>query len=302
MKTIFNYPKYSAVILSLICFGCKIDKHPIIDISTQQMEIQTVDSIPSGWNTFKYKNLSNETHFIVFEKYPVGKGIDDSRAEVLPVFDEGMTLFNEGKTDEGLAAFGKLPAWFYEVAFTGGLGFTSPNTTSESTIYFEPGNYLMECYVKMPNGKFHSVMGMLKEIRITEQKRKLKEPKPTINLSISSDKGIISNDTYKVGEQVIGVTFLDQKAHEHFLGHDVHLVKLSNEAKLEELDYWVNWLNPKGLVTPSPKGVTFLGGMQEMNKDNTGYFNVNLTPGNYALIAEVPEPTKKNMLKRFTVK
>ena len=268
MKIIFNYFKYSAVILSLICFGCKIDKHPIIDISTLQMEIQTVDSIPSGWNTFKYKNLSNETHFIVFEKYPEGKGINDSRAEVLPVFDEGMTLFNEGKTDEGLAAFGKLPAWFYEVAFTGGLGFTSPNTTSESTIYFEPGNYLMECYVKMPNGKFHSVMGMLKEIRVTEQKRKIKEPKPTINLSISSDKGIISNDTYKVGEQVIGVTFLDQK----------------------------------GLVTPSPKGVTFLGGMQEMNKDNTGYFNVNLTPGNYALIAEVPEPTKKNMLKRFTVK
>ena len=301
MKTIFKRFNCILIILLFICFGCNTDKNSVIEITTHNMEFEMVDSIPSGWNTFSYKNQSHETHFIVFEKYPEGKGIKDSKAEVLPVFDKGMTLINEGKTAEGLEAFGNLPPWFFEVDFTGGIGLTSPNTTSESTIYLEPGNYVMECYVKMSNGKFHSVMGMLKEIRVTDQKSEIEKPQPTINLSISSQNGIAANNTYKAGNQIIAVTFTDQKAHEHFLGHDVHLVRLSDEANLEELDSWMNWSNPKGLISPSPKGVTFLGGIQEMPKDNTGYFKANLTPGNYAFIAEVPEPTKKNMLKQFTI-
>ena len=31
----------------------------VIDIVTRSMEFQSVDTILSGWNTFKYQNLSN---------------------------------------------------------------------------------------------------------------------------------------------------------------------------------------------------------------------------------------------------
>lgn len=302
MNTILNRRIYFLLPLLFICYGCETDKNPVIEITTHNMEIATVDSIPSGWNTFRYQNLSHETHFIVFEKYPDGISAADTKADVFPVFDTGMTLINEGKTDEGLAAFGNLPPWFFNVVFTGGIGLTSPNTTSESTINLEPGNYLMECYVKMSNGKFHSVMGMFKEIRVTDHESEKEKPQSTIDLSISSQNGITANTSYKAGNQIIAVTFTDQKVHEHFLGHDVQLVKLSDEANLKELDNWMNWTNPKGFISPSPKGVTFLGGIQEMPQGNTGYFSANLTSGNYAFIAEVPEPAKKNMLKQFTVK
>jgi len=302
MNTILKRFYYLLLPLLLLCYGCKTDTKPVIEITTNNMEIQIIDSIPSGWNTFSYKNQSQETHFIVFEKYPDGISAADTKADVFPVFDKGMTLINEGKTEEGLAAFGNLPPWFFNVVFTGGIGLTSPNTTSESTIYLEPGNYLMECYVKMPNGKFHSVMGMFKEIRVTNHKSAIEKPRPTIDLNISSANGITANTSYTKGQHTIAVTFTDQKAHEHFLGHDIHLVKLSNEANLEELNRWMNWTNPKGFISPSPKGVTFLGGIQEMPTGNTGYFSTNLTPGNYAFIAEVPSPKQKNMLKLFTVK
>lgn len=302
MNMSHKHCKYILLALLIICYGCKMDEKPIVEITTDHMEIKTVDSIPSGWNTFRYKNSSHETHFIVFEKYPEGKNINDSKAEVIPVFAKGMNLINEGKTTEGLEAFGSLPPWFFEVVFTGGIGLTSPNTTSQSTIYLEPGNYLMECYVKMSNGEFHSVMGMLKEIYVTKNNNGVEKPKPTIELTISSTNGIDAEKTYDAGEQIVAVTYTDQKAHEHFLGHDVHLVKLSKEANLEELDSWMSWTNPKGFITPSPNGVTFLGGIQEIPAGQTGYFKVNLTSGKYAFIAEVPNSTKKNMLKQFTVK
>jgi hypothetical protein len=47
--------------------------------------------------------------------------------------------------------------------------------------------------------------------------------------------------------------------------------------------------------------VNFLGGMNNMLAGDTGYFTANLEPGRYVLIAEVPNPASKNMLKTFTV-
>jgi len=39
-----------------------------------------------------------------------------------------------------------------------------------------------------------------------------------------------------------------------------------------------------------------------MRTGDTGYFTVNLSPGRYVLISEVPNPASKNMLKTFVVK
>ena len=135
-----------------------------IDIVTRSMEFQTLDSIPSGWNTFKYKNLSNETHFFLMDKYPEGKNVTHTIEEVAPVFEKGMQLINEGKREEGFAAFGKLPKWFGDIVFSGGSGLIGPKKTAITTIHLEPGYYIMECYVKMPNGMFHTSLGMAKPI------------------------------------------------------------------------------------------------------------------------------------------
>lgn len=56
---------------------------------------------------------------------------------------------------------------------------------------------------------------------------------------------------------------------------------------------------PTGLEVPAP--ATFLGGVNEMPVGSTGYLTVDLEPGQYAWIAEVPKPMEKGMLKSFTV-
>ena len=68
----------------------------VIEIVTRGMEFQCVDTIPSGWNTFKYENLSHETHFFLLDKYPEGKTVENTLTDIAPVFEKGMDLINEG--------------------------------------------------------------------------------------------------------------------------------------------------------------------------------------------------------------
>ena len=68
-----------------------------------------------------------------------------------------------------------------------------------------------------------------------------------------------------------------------------------------ELEAWMDWSDPKGLITPVPNGVTFLGGVNDMEAGNTGYFTVDLKPGKYAFISEVPKPKSKGLFKVFDI-
>jgi hypothetical protein len=61
----------------------------------------------------------------------------------------------------------------------------------------------------------------------------------------------------------------------------------------------MDWSAPGGLQTPAP--AEFLGGLNEMPAGSTGYFTVDLEPGEYAWISEVPDASAKGMLKEFEV-
>lgn len=274
---------------------------PSIQIVTELMDFQLKDTIKSGWQTFRYTNTSKEPHFFLLEKYPEGKSLADCKQEVIPPFQKGMNLINEGRMDEAMEAFGELPEWFPQIVFMGGSGLISPGGTAVTTLKMEPGYYVIECYVKMENGVFHSAMGMLEDLVVLPDSVNFKPPSPTVSLSISREGGIMVQDTIGPGTQVFKVDFTDQGPHEHFLGHDVNLVKLAANANPDSLGHWMNWSDPKGLISPSPQGVTFLGGVNEMPAGYVGYFTAELTPGKYALISEVPSPKEKNMLHTFEV-
>jgi hypothetical protein len=44
-----------------------------------------------------------------------------------------------------------------------------------------------------------------------------------------------------------------------------------------------------------------MGGTMEMTEGGKAYFHVDLEPGDYAWIAEIPNPADHNMLKTFTI-
>jgi hypothetical protein len=276
-------------------------KDNVIEVVTNVMDFVTVDTIPSGWNTFKYINKSTEPHFILFDDYPDGKTLDTVKAIIMPPFDKGMALIMQGDMDAAIAAFGGLPTWFPEVKFVGGTGLISPGLTATSTVKLEPGLHIMECYVKMTGGVFHASMGMAKEVYVLEEDSGNQPPKADISITISSIEGIAYEQSITKGKHIFSVYYEDQSVYEHFLGHDVNLVKLDDSADLDKLEYWMSWMNPEGLMNPIPQGVTFLGGVNNGLPGSTHYFEADLDSGNYAFISEVPNASKKGMLKTFTV-
>lgn len=280
------------------------DQGNLVEVTTTNMNFEAPDEIPSGWATFRYHNKSPMTHFFILQKMPVVDGkqmtLEDTKRDITPVFNDAMQLINEGKPEEGFAQFKNFPQWAYEIVYSGGVGLLSSGETGQTDIYLEPGEYVMECYVKT-GGIFHGNMGMYKEITVTEQQSAASPPQPTLKMNVSKEGGFEMNKEVSPGMHVLAVNFIDQVPHENALGHDVHLVKLEENSSLEELETWVNWAEPTGLETPAPPG-KFLGGVQDMPAGNTGYMTVNISPGRYAWIAEVPETSTKGMLKTFTVR
>lgn len=272
-----------------------------IKITTRSMEFQSVDTISSGWNTFIYENLSEEAHFFLLDKYPEGKTIVNTIADVAPVFEEGMNLINTGRSEEGFAAFGKLPPWYFDIVFSGGSGLVSPRHSAVSTLKLDPGYYIMECYVKMPNGKFHTLMGMAKPLIVTKEDSGQHPPVATIDIVLSGEEGISWNRPITKGRHTFSVYVKDQKPHENFIWHDINIARLDAHANIEALEQWMDWSHPKGLITPVPNGVTFLGGVNDMSAGSTGYFTVELDPGKYAFISEVPNTKEKGLLKVFEI-
>ncbi len=276
----------------------------VVEIVARGLSFEAPAEVPSGWNTFRFRNESGMVHFALIERLPEGIGIAEQQAEVAPLFQQGMDLLNAGDTDAGMAKFGELPEWFGGIVFVGGPGFTSPGQTSEATIHLEPGTYLIECYVKT-GGVFHSynpapdAYGMVHEFTVTGDDLPTEPPAADLRLTLSSEHGIEIAGEPSAGTQVVAVVFEDQRVYENFVGHDVHLVRLADDTDLDALAAWMDWRAPEGLETPAP--AEFLGGINEMPAGATAYLRIDLAPGRYAWISEVPDAGEKGLLKTFTV-
>ncbi len=300
-------------LLTVLLLGCKndkkktenitepTDKENFVEVVTTGMNFEIPGELKSGWTTFKYINKSEETHFFIFEKMPTGITIENYLTEIVPPFKAAFTFLLDYNVDSAMKEFEKIPDWWSEVEMGGGVGLISPHSSAESTIYMNPGTYVMECYVRMPNGMPHAFYGMLKEIIVTEESNENQRPSADHQISISSEKGISFLDSLKVGDYKLAVNFQDQKQYETLLGHDVNLVKLENEQLLDTLNNWINAANIKAFRTPVPAGLTFLGGVEDLEAGATGYFNVSLNEGAYVLISEIPNAIERKMFKTFKV-
>lgn len=318
LHTINILPFYLFTILTL--FGCSqrsdqthtaeaqeiqeaiSDPPGLVQVKAVGLTLEAPDEIPSGWTTFRLSNETDMIHFGYIYRVPEGKGIED-HPQLAAIFQNFMDDFNE-KPRSAPDAGVEIPEWFSKVVINGGPGLISPRKIAETTVFLEPGTYLIECYVKT-DGIFHSynpspgAYGMVHEFTVTEESNALQAPMATINISVSAETGLNVSGDITAGSHVVGVNFLDQKVHENFAGHDVHLVRLSEDTDLDEVEAWMDWTQPTGLQTPAP--AEFLGGTHEMPAGETAYFHVDLEPGSYAWISEVPNSKEKGLLVSFEV-
>ncbi|MBO3118035.1 hypothetical protein J4050_14860 [Winogradskyella sp. DF17] len=279
----------------------KVSEKNYIEVITNGMDFEMVDEINSGWTTFKYINKSFEPHFFILEKMPDTLGLETYKKDLFPPFTSAFDYFEKGDIEAGMKEFEKIPEWFSKVELAGGVGLTSKKTTSTSTLFLEPGTYVLECYVRMPNGMPHTFMGMVKELKVREETNSNAAPKADYNIDIESTKGITFMDSLKSGNYTIAAKFKDQMQYEHMMGHDVNLVNIEHDSLISTLGDWLNTIDFKSFRSPAPEGLLFLGGVEDLPSGKTGYFEVNLKKGNYVLISEIPNAIERKMIKSFKV-
>ena len=195
------------IMCTIILFGCQNEKKITPEVSTSTAKFKRAnknevrvsstgynftapESIPSGWTTFNYVNESHHPHFFVLDRMPDGYNVNNSINEIVPLFQKGMYYIMDGDWDNAMAAFGALPAWYGNVVIVGGPGMVSAGQSAQTIVNLQPGTYVIECYVKLPDGTFHTSLGMINQIIVTNDQNNNKEPKANFNINISSTKGI----------------------------------------------------------------------------------------------------------------
>jgi len=269
----------------------------VVEVTARDYAFQAPAEISAGWTTFQFPNQGEEPHFFLLSLLPEGKTIDDYRTEVGPAFNRTWEALQAGTADKAAAAqmLGEqLPEWYAGVEAMGGTGIVSPGRTAQTTLRLTPGVYVMECYVKTPEGTFHTELGMMQSLRVTLESTEIQAPSEDLNITVSNE-GIIAPDRLSPGRHTVAVQFVNHPP--VGLGNDIHAVRLSEDVTVDQVAPWMDWMNIEGLRSPAP--IEFLGGAQEMPVGHTAYFTVDLTPGRYAWIAE--QPADRGLWATFVV-
>jgi hypothetical protein len=276
----------------------------VVEIRAEGMTFRGPSEIPSGWTTFRFVNASSMIHFALVDVPPEGITTEIFTNTVAEYFQEAMDAMNAGDEEAVKAAFGKFPAWIGELGRHGGPGLLSPGLTGETTVFMEPGHYFLECYVKS-GGVFHTTspgdgkVGMMLDLVVTDARTDAPEPVANATLAVRNSGFELVGGELRPGTNTIRVDFVEQQALPSFVGNDVHLMRVDGDDSIRRADAWLDWRSKDGLEDPSP--VTFLGGINDMPAGSHGYLTVDLQPGDYAFIAEIPGPQAAGFVLPFRV-
>ena len=229
----------------------------VVQVIAKDFSFHVEPELLSGWTTFQLVNEGHATHFFMLSLLPEGVSFEQYRDDAATVFDEVFEALKSGEADKAQAGamLGELlPEWFFTVRQMGGTGLIAAGETAQTTMKLDPGRYAMECYIKTPEGIFHTTLGMMRPVTVLAESSNMSPPESNVELTLTNFKYEISG-TPVAGENTIAVHFNEQP--EFGLGNDVHVARLGEDEDLQEVIEWMDWMNITGLQTPSP--AAFLG-------------------------------------------
>jgi hypothetical protein len=254
-----------------------------IEITATDYAFRAPAAAPSGWTTIRFANDGSEPHFVFMSRLPHGKTIAEYETELSPVFAHAWDRVREGATiDEAVGElFAALPPWFPELHFIGGPGLAAPGRTTETTLLIEPGDYVLECYVKTADGRIHYMEGMVRPITFTQERSAAAPPAADVTVTLSNNRVEFDSEP-TAGSRTFAVHIRENP--EEGFGHSAHLARLAEDASVDDVVGWMNWFGATGLSDPAP--AEFIGGVHFMPAGATAYFSVDLEPGRYLLVSE----------------
>ena len=276
----------------------------ILQLDVEGMSFVGPNEIKSGWTTIRITDDGGMTHHGLVYRLRDGVTAEMVDEQVVRPIQASLTASIAGDMDKAAEIAATFPAWMGDLLYLGGPGMMSDGVTGEATMYLEPGNYIVECYVKT-NGVQHNFnpvpgeMGMVLPLTVLPDDGGMTEPDANVTLAISNSGYEITDGAFAPGENSVRVEFAEQRLYNNFVGHDAHVFRIDPDTDVDAAARWPDFFPVDGQQTPAP--AKFVGGIHDMPQGSTGYFKVNLKPGEYGITAEVPDAMATGLFMRFEV-
>lgn len=229
------------------------------------------DTIRPGVTTIRMDNHGASPHHLILGRFEDGYGMQDLQA-----FADTNPM-------------GEPPF----VTWRGAVGTVSPHAADASTADLPAGNYVLICFIPDSAGTPHMMHGMIRQMVVTGERHEAPIPEAAITIRMSDFT--YNPLTLTAGTHTIRVINDGPQTHE------AQLVRLHEGATIEQ---FLGAMAP-GAAGPPPGEE--IGGSGALSPGLDNYWTVTLTPGSYAIICFVPDPSDgmphamKGMVQTFTV-
>ena len=234
-----------------------------VHITARDFAFDAPATIPSGWTTLVLHNEGPNLHHLMFVRLTEGKTLSDLEAaiEALPP--------------------GELmpPSWAVPM---GGPNPPDAGAQTRAIIDVEPGDYALVCIVDTPDHIPHMKKGMVRGITVVPAQG-APVPEPTADMTVNLvDFAFAPDAPFTAGHHVLKVV------NDGTQPHEIEVVRLGEGKTMDDLARW-------GQTFEGDLPGSSLGGIAPIAPGQTAYVPMELTPGDYAVLCFVPDPTHGNV-------
>lgn len=247
---------------------------PQITITAEDFGYKAPLKTGSGWVRVVLKNSGSEPHHVQF--LWLNDGISFQQ------FQDAL-------------AQGEGPAMAL-VKQVGGVGAVAPGLSGSAVINLPAGEYVVLCFIPSPTSQQpHFAMGMIKTMTVEDRNNTASEP--FANLSVR-----LKDFAFDLPESLPNGPVTIQVTNDGPEPHEFNIMRLADGKSAGDVLQFLN-----GEVSGLPPFIP-IGGMNGLDVGATGYAELNLLPGRYVAICNIPSPSAEGkphfmlgMLKEFTV-
>jgi hypothetical protein len=248
---------------------------PEIEIDAADYSYTAPETVTAGWIRVTLTNSGAEPHHVQFLRLNDGVTVQQ--------FEDAL------KQAEGPAL-----AMTKQV---GGVGAVHPGGSAQAVIDLPAGEYVILCLIPSPSDQTaHHAKGMIKSLTVSGEDNRAAEPAASLEIRLK-DFMFTMPESLPAGKTVIKVVNDGPEPHEF------------NILRLEEgktVDDVMKFLNGEA---GGPPPFAPVGGMNGLDVGLSGYAELDLMPGNYVAICNIPSPKGNGaphfmlgMVQGFTVK
>ena len=224
-------------------------------VHAKEFAFDAPDSVTAGWTTFHFVNDGTMLHHAALARLDSGKTLTDL------------------ETVMKAAPNGPPPAWMVEV---GGANAPDPGSSSDATFNLPAGNYVVLCFVDLPDHVPHFAKGMIRPLKVVASNAPA-APEPTGDATVT-----LSDYTFTVAGKLTPGKHTIKIVNAGSQHHEVEVARLAPGKTSKDLLAWIG--KPEG---PPPGNA--IGGIAGAVPGTTSYVTVDLAAADYAFICFLPD-------------